>query len=90
MAATNTYDRFSEGLDGPAEHAFAISPDDNNDLSYVTRSIYVGTGGDIKVDMYGGEDAVTFANVPGGQVLPIRATRVYDTDTDATNMVGLY
>lgn len=88
--ASNPSHEHGADLTAPAEHAFAISPDDANDLTYTTRSIYIGTGGDIKVDMAGGETAVVFANVPGGQVLPIRVTRVYDTDTDASGLVGLY
>ena len=36
-----------------AENDFAIVPDDSNDLSVVTRAIYVGVAGDIIAHMVG-------------------------------------
>lgn len=72
----------------PAEHAFAITPNDAADLSSWALALYVGTGGDVKMDTWGGE-TVTFANVPVG-VLPVRSRRVYAAGTTASNIVGLY
>lgn len=71
----------------PAVDAEEVSPHDTNDIE-VTRGVYVGTGGDMKVDMASGT-TVTFAAVVGGSVLPIRVTRIYDTDTDADDIVAL-
>lgn len=89
--------------DQPATEAFAITPNDSADLTYTTRSLYVGSAGDIVVDMYGpvgGADAmsrnivtnpmtVTFKNVPAGAVLPICVRRVRATNTTAGSLVGL-
>lgn len=72
----------------PATHAFAITPSDGVDLSNWALALYVGGGGDVKVDTWGGE-TVTFANVQPG-VLPVRVKRVYATGTTATGLVGLY
>ena len=80
----------TEGLDSPASHAFAITAHDTNDLSYTTRGLYVGVSGDVKVDTAGGESAVVFTALAAGVLHPLRVTRVYDTDTDATNIVGVY
>lgn len=73
----------------PAIHAFSITPNNNTDVAYLTRSIYVGVGGSIAVVMAGGEE-VTFVGVQSGSVLPVRVSRVKSTGTNATNMIGLY
>lgn len=73
----------------PAIHAFAITPSNEEELAYVTRSIYVGVGGTIAVVMASG-DEVTFVGVQAGSVLPVRVKQVKVTGTNATNMIGLY
>lgn len=77
------------GLESPAEHAFAITPHDTNNLSYTTRGLYVGAAGNVKVIMTGGE-TVTFTALAAGMFHPIRCTRVFATDTTATGIVGVY
>ncbi len=77
----------SPNLESPAGHAFGVTPNDSADLATAARALYVGTAGDVKVDTVGG-DTVTFVGVSG--VLPVRVMRVYATDTDATNIVGIY
>jgi hypothetical protein len=73
----------------PAGGAFDITPSDVANLSRATRSLYVGTGGDLRVTTVYGDD-VTFSNVNSGQVLPVRAIRVWSTSTTATDILGLY
>jgi hypothetical protein len=89
MPAKNTM--APEKLTGlePAGSAFAITKDDNNDLAYVTRGIYVGTSGDLKVDMADGS-TVTFASLAAGVVHPLRVRKVYSSVTSALNIVGVY
>jgi hypothetical protein len=91
FAVTNTFGSFSTGLKDPAVHAFAITPSDTTDMTYVTRKIWVGVGGAVDVTLItlGGE-TVTFKNVPSGTLLEIRATRVMSTGTGATYLLGLY
>ncbi len=79
---------FRPGLDSPAEHAAAVTPNDSTDLTYATRALYVGGTGNIKVTTVGGETLVLSA-VPVG-VLPIRVTRVHSTSTTATSIVALW
>lgn len=74
----------------PAENAMAITPNDSTDLTHVTRGIYVGVTGNVKVDMFGTGTAITFVGLAAGVIHPIRATRVYSTDTTATSIVGVY
>jgi len=76
-------------VNSPAEHAAAVTPADDTDLEYASRALYIGVTGDIKVDMVGGEEAVTFSNVPVC-IFPIRVERIYSTDTTATNIVSLW
>ena len=90
MAIKDTFSDEYRDLDDPAIHAFAITAHNTDDLAYVTRGLYVGVSGDVKVDMRGGESAVVFTGLAAGVIHPLRVKRVYDTDTDATNIVGVY
>lgn len=84
-------DRFHESaasLSGPAAHAFAITPQDGADLAETIRAIYCGVGGDLAVQMLSGA-VVTLRNVSPGHILPLRVTRVLQTGTTATDLVGL-
>lgn len=58
-------------------------------LDTVTRAIYVGTGGNITLQSKAG-DKVTINNVQDGSILPIRVYKVIDSDTTATDIIGLY
>lgn len=72
------------------ENAFPIAPNDSEDIDTITRAIYVGTGGNLAVQMAGGGGAVTFRTLPAGALLPIRVTRVLATGTTASDLIGLY
>jgi len=77
-----------EGTGQPASFAAAVTPHDSNELSYVTRALYIGGAGTITVTMYGGGN-VAF-EVVAGAILPIRVTKVLSTGTDATLIVALW
>jgi hypothetical protein len=71
-----------------AKHAVAVTPSDTEDLARTAhKGLYVGTTGNISVEMLGGGTAL-FSSVPVG-ILPIAVTRVNSTDTTATNIVAL-
>ena len=76
-------------IDSPAAYAVAVTPDDDTDLTTYARSLYVGTGGNVRVITSGG-NTVTFTSVPNGSVLPVRVKRVLSTSTTASNIVALY
>lgn len=78
-------------LDSPALTAFDAyaQKSDTVDLTVITRGIYTGSGGNIKVDMAGG-GTMTFVSVPAGSLLPLRVRRLYSTGTAATDVIGLY
>ena len=74
----------------PANSAAAVTVSDTVDLPDKSKSLYVGTGGNVKVKMAQSLQDVTFTNVQDGTVLPIIVTRVFDTGTTASSIVNLY
>jgi len=70
------------------EQADAIVPDDAGVIQ-LTQGLYVGGAGNVRVLMAGAQD-VTFVGVPAGTILPIAVTRIFATNTTATNILGLY
>ncbi len=89
MAATDTHEFASGGLNGPFQNAAAVSPHDDNDLTNVSAAIQVGgNAGNIVMITQGGS-TVTLA-FAAGQIMPIRATRIKATSTTATGIVTLW
>lgn len=82
-------------LSDPAANFAAVSPADSgyfvtsNPKASLTRALYVGGAGDVVAVRESG-DAVTFAAVPAGTILPIRCVQVKNTGTDATDIVRLW
>lgn len=89
MPAADTFSRFQASVVSPVTNAAAITPHNTNELDYVTRAVYVGATGDLKVAMQDGGE-VTFVDVPTGAVLPIRVKKVFATGTDATSLIALW
>ena len=88
--ATDDYPNLSgQSWAAPASNAAAVTPDDSNDLSDVTRWLYVGGAGELTAVMDDGATAV-FAAVPAGTLLPIRVSRVMATGTTAGDLVALW
>jgi hypothetical protein len=79
-------------LSDPVTRAVAVTPSDTADLAEVTRYLYIGGAGTLKVDLYDGSQAVTVTfggNIPTG-FHPLRVGRVYSTGTSATSIVACY
>ena len=76
-------------LTSPANNAFSITPSDVADLPFVTRAVYFGGSGDLRILTAAGED-VTFLFVPQGVILPVRAKKVFASGTTATSLMGMY
>ena len=79
----------SPGLTSPGTRAAAVTPNDSADLANVSRALYIGGSGDIKVTTSGG-DTVTLVGVVAGSVIPLRVARVFATDTTASDIVALW
>lgn len=75
-------------LTSPFNFCDPVIPDDDNDLSYVSRSLFIGVSGDVRVTTVGGT-IVTFRNHPSGY-MPGRIARVHQTGTSATDIVALW
>lgn len=73
-------------IEQPICGAFAIAPHDVNQLAEVTRSIYVGVAGALKVTLHDGS-TITYTNLPVGRH-PLRAKLVFATGTTATGLIG--
>ena len=68
--------------------ALAVTPHDTNDLSGEPYfAVWVGTGGNLKVDMSSGTGTVTLNNCASGQLIPIMVERIYATGTTASNII---
>lgn len=76
-----------------ARKALAVTPSDTVDLTLgPTRSIYIGAAAACAIAVILADDttAVTFAAVPAGTFMPIRAKRVMSTNTVCTPILGLW
>lgn len=68
--------------------ALAVTPSDGSDLSGEPYfAVWVGTGGNLKVDMADGGSPVTLNNCASGQLIPIMVERIYSTGTTASNII---
>jgi hypothetical protein len=67
--------------------AFNVTPSDTGTIRE-TKALYIGTSGDLKVDMADGS-TVTFSSIGVG-FHELSVKRVYATGTTATNIVALY
>jgi hypothetical protein len=81
--------RLNDSTDYPARSLRAITPDDDNDLDYVPKAIWVGGAGDLTVICFEDGSPVTLVGCQDGQIVPIRAKRVMATGTDATDLVAM-
>lgn len=88
MPAIDEFADNTSGLSSPITAAEDITPNDAVDLGHVTRALYVGGEGALRVTLQGGE-TVTLAAVNGGALYPLRVARVWATGTTATYLVGL-
>jgi len=78
---------YGVSTDSCAQSAVAITKADS-DLSVPQRSLFVGTGGNVRVTTVNGHD-VTFNNVVSGTILPVTVKRVWSTNTTAGDIIGL-
>lgn len=75
-------------LTSPAVGGTLVTPDDANDLPFLTRAIYVGGTGSVAAVLQSG-DTVLLSGAQEGTIYPVRVARILATGTTATNIVGL-
>lgn len=71
---------------GVAEDYFPITPNDASDLTVAVRAVMVTVGGNLTLTRTDG--TVVTLTVPAG-LLPVRAVRIWSTNTTATGLTGL-
>lgn len=72
----------------PASHVALISPDDDNDLAFVTRAISFAAPGTLHVVTAAGEEVtIPDGALAAGTMHPLRVARVLE-DSTATGIVG--
>ena len=74
---------------GAQDNLALVTPSDSADLSAPCNYIFCGGAGTLKVTTVGGQ-SVTVTGVVAGQILPIRAARVWSTGTTDTNIAALW
>tara|TARA_B100001094_G_C17765272_1_gene592353 strand:- start:325 stop:597 length:273 start_codon:yes stop_codon:yes gene_type:complete len=90
MALNQEQKRRKKFLVKKGSFAESVSNSDTVDLSEEKAELYIGTGGHIQVNLFGGS-TVTLKNVPSGTYLQgIFVTRVYRTGTTARDIVAIY
>lgn len=70
-------------------NAVAVTEHETNMLPASTVALYIGTGGDLVVDMEGGNTAVTFPSVPSGTIMIGRFVKLRTASTVA-GVVALF
>ncbi|MDU8943278.1 spike base protein, RCAP_Rcc01079 family [Ovoidimarina sediminis] len=82
------FEDYTLSLTSPAVAAVAITPSDSTEMSFATRALYVGSGGDVTVKLKNG-DVVTFRGLQAGVLYPLQIVQVLVSGTTASNMVGI-
>lgn len=85
---TDMFSNFTAGLNSPPSNLTEVIPDNATDLPYASRSINVATSGTVRVTTVRGDTATLF--VAAGIAFPVRATRIWSTQTSATGIVVMY
>lgn len=89
MAAIDDYSNQATGLDSALAHLVIVSPSDTVDLVDVSRVIYIGAAGALKVTTEGGETVVIASGVlSAGVPHKLRVSRVWATGTTATPILA--
>lgn len=84
------FENYEKGLESPYDAAASITPDDNNDLGRHTRAIYVGSAGNVEVNMVTSGSGIVFVGMLAGTSYPIRVKRVLAGSTTASSLVGTW
>lgn len=71
------------------QNAEAVTTSDDDALDRTATALYIGSTGDVKVDLENSGSGIIFKSVPVG-FLHVRATKVYATGTTAGNILALW
>jgi hypothetical protein len=82
MPIIDLHSNMTEGLASPYDNAAEVTPSDSVDLDYVTRGLWCGVAGNVKVTLLSG--ATVTIDHGAHALIPIRVTRVWATGTVGT------
>ena len=88
MPAIDKQAQRGDTTDFPAKSLRAVTPHDTNELEYVAKALFIGTGGTLSLIAQEDTAAVSLT-VVAGQIVPVRAKIVRATGTTATGIVAL-
>jgi hypothetical protein len=86
MPAVDDSYRVPSSDTSPGKHAQNVTPNDNNDLVYISRALYLGAAGNVNVTLM---DGTTIVLNLGTGWHPLRVTRVLATSTTATGIIAV-
>jgi len=90
MALNSGQKKYRELHKNQGDFGESVSTSDSADLSEKKAELFIGGGGNIKVDLVGGS-TVTLKNIPSGTFLQgIFVNKVYRTGTTARDIVAIY
>jgi len=85
---SDVFARHRSGLESPAAHLAAVTPDDAADLAVASRALNVAGSGSVRLTTTGGSTGTVY--VSAGAAFPVRARRVWATGTTATGIVAMW
>jgi len=89
MPAIDKQAQRGDTTDFPAKSLRAVTPHDTDELPFVAKALYIGTGGNVAIIAQEDDTAVTMTNVAAGSIVPVRAKIVLATGTTASGIVAL-
>ena len=82
---TDTFADHTTDISAPPSNAAQVFPSDTTDLPFVTRAIYIGIQGDVRLMTQNDQDVI-YKDLIGTKV--IRASRIYATGTTAGAIIS--
>ena len=90
MALNTKQKKFRKLHKNQGGYGESVTKSDSKDLGEKKAELFIGTGGNVKVSLYGGS-VVTLKNIPSGTFLKgIFVNRVYSKGTTASDIVAIY
>lgn len=90
MPAIDLQAQRGDTVDFSAKRLRAVTPHDTNELAFIAKALYIGTGGNLTMIAQEDTAAVTMTNVAAGSIIPVRAKIVRATGTTASGIVALF
>ena len=72
----------------PMDEDFSVTTSDVTVYAPPIEVLYVGTGGDVSVLLFNSDAATIYKNVPSGQEICRKISKVMSTSTNASDLVG--